>query len=75
MVGDPNEVARTYSLGVRVGARLGLDRALYVRFADDGRCQLVGVRHRRPVEVPISRSYGVELAGQGFPTVGSRGRP
>jgi hypothetical protein len=57
------------SAAADAGARVGLDRALYLRFTGDGNCLLVGVRHRRPAEVRISRSYGLELAGQGVPTV------
>jgi hypothetical protein len=58
---------------VKVGARFGLDRALFVRLgARHGVCQVVGVRHRRPVEVPVSASVGLALARLGLPCVGMR---
>jgi hypothetical protein len=53
--------------GTVVGTIAGMRRVSYVEVVDEGgalRFYAVGVGHRRPVAVPISRSAAAELAGK-----------
>ncbi len=67
---------RTPTSTVRALARsIGLDEVVWVRFIEDAvsvTCEAHGVRHRRPVTVPISISSGRQLQTAGCRTLLTR---
>ena len=58
-----------------VARRIGFDEVVWVRFIDEDdelACEAHGVRHRRPVTIPISLASGRELQAAGCRTLLTR---